>query len=163
MPVWSRASPDSVCLCPFFQSVDVLPDMQHPAHGPPGSTNANSHHPGRHQAPHFLGVHLLRLGVRFPSRDVFPRIPYLTWYFVASLGLAFCPYRIGTRMREISIPPLVRQKEISCLLFSLMPCIQLALHISSYLAHSPTSSGHGASGGRMRPDRGPPPNQEHQL
>lgn len=46
-------------------SVDVLPDMRHPAHGPPGSTNANSHHPGRHQTPRLLSVHLLRLSVRF--------------------------------------------------------------------------------------------------
>lgn len=102
----------TVFVCMSSQSLDVLPDMLHPAHGPPGSSNANSYHSGRHQAPHFPGVCLLCYGVRFPSRGLVPRIPqsYLTRCFVAFSGLAFCPYGINTHMREISIPLPVREK-----------------------------------------------------
>ena len=94
-------------------SVDVLPDMRHPAHGPPGSTNANSHHPGRYQTPHLLSVHLLRLSVRFRLTVYSLISPVSHGNFIASSGLAFCLYGIGTRMHEISIPLPVRQNVIS--------------------------------------------------
>ena len=162
----------TVFVCMSSQSIDVLPDMLHPAHGPPGSSNANSYHSGRHQAPHFPGVCLLRYGVRFPSRGLVPRIPqsYLTRCFVAFSGLAFCPYGINTHMHEISIPLPVREKNISHLerphglIISLILCIQLASHISSYLALRTTSSAYGVSGARMRRYRRPRlPNREHHL
>lgn len=155
---------------PSSQSVDMLPDMLHPAHGPPGSSNANSHYSGRHQAPPLPGVCLLRYGVRFPSRGLVPRIPqsYLTRCFVASSGLAFCPYGISTHMREISIPLPVRERIYLIwngrmdLIFLLILCIQLASHIFSYLALSTTSSAYGVSGARMRRYRRPRlPNREH--
>lgn len=102
----------------FFVSVDVLPDMQHFAHGTPSSTNPNPFHSAGHQTSHLLGIHLLWLVVRFSSRNLIPRItlsqPFLTHdYLVSSSELALCPYGIGTRIHEISIHLHVSKNETS--------------------------------------------------
>jgi hypothetical protein len=59
--------------------------------------------------------------------------------------------RHGTYLHEISIPQPVRKRSPLDRLtfFSLITCIQLASHISSYSAHSGTSSEPGASGARI--------------
>lgn len=136
MPIGLKLFPDSVRSRVVSLSVDVLPDIQHPAHGPPSSTKPNPFHSACHQTSHLLGIHILWFVVRFSSRRLIPRITlshsYLThdylqnWPYV-HMGSAHVSTRYLYIYMCVRMKPLI-QKGAAWNLFLLIHCLLYSRH-----------------------------------
>jgi hypothetical protein len=115
----------------FSLSVDVLPDMQHIAYGPPSSTKPNPFHSAGRQTSHLLGIHLPWLVVRFSSHGLIPHITlsqsYLThdrqdWPYVHMGSAHVCTRYLYIYMCVRTKPPSFGKAPHGSF-FSLIRCI----------------------------------------